>query len=43
MKHKVFLMLGLLPLVSAYAGGSNYGITPGAHPNLAGKVVPVKR
>ena len=22
----------------AWAGGSNYGITPGAHPNLAGKV-----
>jgi len=23
---------------AAYAGGSNYGITPGAHPNLSGKV-----
>ena len=27
----------LLPL-TAYAGGSNYGTAPGAHPNLAGKV-----
>jgi len=43
MKHKAFLILGLLPFAAAYAGGSNYGITPGAHPNLAGKVVPVKR
>jgi virginiamycin B lyase len=31
-----YLLLAL-PL-AAHAGGSNYGITPGAHPNLEGKV-----
>jgi len=30
-------LLAAVPL-AAFAGGSNYGITPGAHPNLAGKV-----
>jgi len=30
--------LALLLPVSAFAGGSNYGITPGAHPDFAGKV-----
>ena len=30
-------LLALFPL-AALGGGSNYGITPGAHPNLAGKV-----
>jgi len=38
MNRKLFLMLGLLPFAAAYAGGSNYGITPGARPDLAGKV-----
>jgi virginiamycin B lyase len=38
MRQKASLMLCLLPLATAHAGGSNYGITPGAHPNLAGKV-----
>jgi virginiamycin B lyase len=33
----VIYLLSIVPLV-AFAGGSNYGITPGAHPNLAGKV-----
>ena len=38
MKMKcLVLSLTFIPLV-ALAGGSNYGITPGAHPNLAGKV-----
>ncbi|MDP2241283.1 MAG: PQQ-binding-like beta-propeller repeat protein [Burkholderiales bacterium] len=36
MKHLAYLFLAV-PL-AAFAGGSNYGITPGAHPNLAGKV-----
>jgi virginiamycin B lyase len=36
MRHLAWLLVAL-PLV-AHAGGSNYGITPGAHPNLAGKV-----
>src|SRR3990167_7503222 len=31
------LVLSMVPL-AAFAGGSNYGITPGAHPNLACKV-----
>ena len=30
-------LLAAVPL-AAFAGGSNYGITPGTHPNLAGKV-----
>lgn len=30
-------LLSIIPL-AALAGGSNYGIAPGAHPNLAGKV-----
>jgi virginiamycin B lyase len=34
---RLTLLLVALPLV-AHAGGSNYGITPGAHPDLAGKV-----
>jgi virginiamycin B lyase len=34
---RLALLLVALPLV-AHAGGSNYGITPGAHPDLAGKV-----
>ena len=33
----IALILSLAPL-AALAGGSNYGITPGARPNLAGKV-----
>ena len=33
----VIYLLSIVPFV-ALAGGSNYGITPGAHPNLAGKV-----
>ena len=36
MRHLAWLLVAL-PL-AAHAGGSNYGITPGAHPNLAGKV-----
>lgn len=36
MKSLLCLLAGI-PL-AALAGGSNYGITPGAHPNLAGKV-----
>jgi len=34
---RLALLLVALPLL-AHAGGSNYGITPGAHPDLAGKV-----
>ena len=34
---RLALLLVAVPLV-AHAGGSNYGITPGAHPDLAGKV-----
>jgi hypothetical protein len=30
-------ILAAIPVVAA-AGGSNYGIVPGAQPNLAGKV-----
>src|SRR5207344_495345 len=30
-------ILAIVPL-AALAGGSNYGVTPGAHPNLEGKV-----
>lgn len=30
-------MLAAIP-IAAMGGGSNYGVTPGAHPNLAGKV-----
>ena len=33
----ILFLLATVPL-AAFAGGSNYGITPGAHPNLAGKV-----
>ncbi|HEX6007695.1 MAG TPA: hypothetical protein VFY80_07015, partial [Burkholderiales bacterium] len=33
-----WLALVAMAPVAALAGGSNYGITPGAHPNLAGKV-----
>jgi virginiamycin B lyase len=36
MRRLTFLLLAV-PLV-AHAGGSNYGITPGARPDLAGKV-----
>jgi virginiamycin B lyase len=36
-RHALFIILASLPL-AAVAGGSNYGITPGAHPNLSGKV-----
>jgi virginiamycin B lyase len=36
MKPLVLVMVLIPGLV--LAGGSNYGITPGAHPNLAGKV-----
>jgi virginiamycin B lyase len=32
-----FLLLALVP-ITALAGGSNYGITPGPHPQLTGKV-----
>jgi virginiamycin B lyase len=35
--RRLALLLVAVPLV-AHAGGSNYGITPGAHPDLAGKV-----
>ena len=41
MNPTAFLLLSLAaPLVPvlAWAGGSNYGIAPGAHPGLAGKV-----
>ena len=31
------ILVAVVPL-AAFAGGSNYGVTPGAHPNLAGKV-----
>jgi virginiamycin B lyase len=34
---RLALLLVAVPLV-AHAGGSNYGITPGTHPDLAGKV-----
>jgi virginiamycin B lyase len=34
---RLALLLVAVPLI-AHAGGSNYGITPGAHPDLAGKV-----
>jgi virginiamycin B lyase len=34
---RVACLLALFPL-AALGGGSNYGIAPGAHPNLAGKV-----
>lgn len=37
MKHFAGWILMLYP-VALIAGGSNYGVTPGAHPNLAGKV-----
>jgi virginiamycin B lyase len=37
MKRLGVLLLAVLPL-TAHAGGSNYGITPGIHPDLAGKV-----
>lgn len=36
MRRCAYLLM-VAPL-AAVAGGSNYGITPGAHPNLAGKV-----
>ena len=35
--RRLALLLLAVPLV-AHAGGSNYGITPGTHPDLAGKV-----
>jgi len=35
--NRLAYLLVALPF-AAYAGGSNYGITPGAHPSLAGKV-----
>ena len=35
--RRLVLLLLAVPLV-AHAGGSNYGITPGVHPDLAGKV-----
>src|SRR4029434_933537 len=35
--RRLALLLLAVPLV-AHAGGSNYGVTPGAHPDLAGKV-----
>jgi virginiamycin B lyase len=38
MKHASPLILCLLQASVAVAGGSNYGIAPGAHPELAGKV-----
>src|SRR5262245_52597562 len=38
MKHIARLMICLLPVGAVHAGGSNYGITPGTHPDLAGKV-----
>ena len=33
----ILCILSLFPL-AAFAGGSNYGITPGARPELSGKV-----
>ena len=38
MKHRILLVLAVLPMAAAQAGGSNYGITPGALPKFAGKV-----
>src|SRR5262245_40913269 len=38
MKHRFLLFLGVFACAPVYGGGSNYGVTPGAHPNLAGKV-----
>lgn len=38
MKRSVLLILPVLLSAAAHAGGSNYGIAPGARPNLAGKV-----
>src|SRR2546423_1181084 len=38
MKHRILLAFAILPFAAAHAGGSNYGITPGALPNFAGKV-----
>lgn len=38
MRPSILLILAMLPSAVAYAGGSNYGIAPGARPNLAGKV-----
>ena len=35
---KLLACLAVAAPVLAYAGGSNYGITPGAHPDLASKV-----
>jgi virginiamycin B lyase len=35
---RICLPLCVFPFGAAYAGGSNYGITPGAHHDLAGKV-----
>lgn len=38
MRLKIALALLLLAAGTAWAGGSNYGITPGARPNLAGRI-----
>ena len=38
MKYSAVCILSLLPAAALNAGGSNYGITPGAHPDFAGKV-----
>src|SRR2546423_3618040 len=38
MKHRILLLLAAFPFAAAHAGGSNYGITPGTLPNIAGKV-----
>ena len=38
MKPTVLLLVPLAVPLAALAGGSNYGIAPGAHPELAGKV-----
>jgi virginiamycin B lyase len=38
MKRTILFFLAALPIATAHAGGSNYGITPGALPNFAGKV-----
>jgi hypothetical protein len=40
MKHRILLILAVLPLAAAHAGGSNYGITPGALPNLGHATAP---
>src|SRR5918992_2026434 len=35
---RILSVFAALPFAAAYAGGSNYGIAPGTHPELVGKV-----